>query len=185
MLAGCQQAPQQVDSAVWVPASNITIMTLSRSSHYALVHAPNTNTLIFEQEHHEQSRATSRLSWIITYPATSPIGRPIRIDGEEVHGWLLEDVQGDASHMAELHGQFTLHQQTADGVAATLNVWAYTESPGPGDVLRPRVALARRIEGKLYVPPLPQYNELQTESGLPLRGFPEKKPEPKVGAPSY
>ncbi len=168
-LAGCASNELRRTSAtpIWVPASQPQIASVDNSAYYAFAAEPGYDTLVFEEDYSRSGTVRHRLVWIVGLPTQSVYNRRLEIDGNEVFGWLLEELPGRQTHAVPLEGTITLRNKDADHVTTTVDLRAPGAVPAAGETVRPYRVLAQKITWDRTMPYVHRYQEMTTTSGIP------------------
>jgi hypothetical protein len=163
--AGCQ-SPPSTPTAHWIPAADAKLVTLGRSTTYALAHHDLRDLLIVEDPITTASATTGRLVWIVPLPADAAMDEPIAVGGSGAEGWLIEQIDGKSSHATPARGEVVLHARTDDQVHATLSLHAGGPPPAAGQPRQTMITINQTTAFLRHEITQPQYAEMRTRSGI-------------------
>ena len=171
VLTGCSSGEVSRVSAtsIWVPASAPQIASVDNSAYYAFAATPDYDALVYEENFAAGGSPHHRLVWILGVPTRSVYNQRLAVDGEQMFGWLLEEVPGEQTHAVPLTGTVTLQHRDADSVSTTVDLRAAGPQPVAGDVARAYRVLAQKVVWERRDPLIPTHHELETTSGVPHR----------------
>lgn len=173
-MVGCESAPPPAEAAAprgveadpgsyWFRSANASLVTIDRSTRYAIVHDAVRDLLVVEQP----LELGGRLTWLVSIPSYPILGQPIDLGAGDAQGWLIEQPRGKQAHSAPLRGSVTLDHRDGETLRATLIVTADTALQTAGDTVRASLTLARKVTFPLTTTRTPQYEELDSASGRP------------------
>jgi len=165
LLPACTRTDSE--ASAWVPFAQADFVTIGRSTDWVLIRGARTDVLIYETENLYGGQPTDRLTWLIEFDADSPLQSALTVGPESAtRGWLLETIEGRATHMAPLRGTVSISQRSAETLSAIVNVYAATDPPTVGEASGDRARLARRVEYARRVPVTIGAPDLETRGGV-------------------